>query len=101
MAQNPAQLRETAMRLLQDALRKPPTELKSEVDDAERAVVALRDELIERLRQAPTDAVRAALEQVNVSLSLIVGLEYPLGGLQRQMLDQARTALERAIPGPM
>jgi hypothetical protein len=95
-AQSPPQLRDDALRLLQDALQKPPTELKAELDDAERAVVALRDLLIDRLRQAPTDAVRAALDQVNVCLSLVVGLEYPMGGLQRQMLDQARAALERA-----
>ena len=95
-AQAPAHLRDQAVQLLQDALDKPPTELKAEVDAAERAVVALRDALIDRLRQSPTESVRAALDQVNVCLSLVVGLEYPLGGLQRQMLEQARTALEGA-----
>ena len=88
------QLYDEAIRLLTDALGKPPTELKSEVDDAERAIAELRDGLIERVRQAPTDAVRTSLGGVNAALSLVVGLEDPMGGLQRDMLVQARTALE-------
>jgi hypothetical protein len=53
----------------------------------------MRDELIEMLRNNATEAIQSNLEQANVALSLLVGLEYPLGGLDRQMLDQARTAL--------
>ena len=92
--QTPAQLCGDAIRLLSDALDKPPAELKAEVDVAERAVVAIRDALIERLRTAPTDRARSNLERVNVALSLIVGLEYPMGGLDRSMLEQARSILQ-------
>ena len=91
-----AELCDEAVRLLDDALGKPPAELKAEVDVAERAVVALRDGLIVRRRESPSEAVQARLDQVNVALSLVVGLEYPLGGLQRQMLDQARSVLDAA-----
>jgi hypothetical protein len=39
-----------AIRLLDDALDKPPAELGAEVDVAERAVARLRDSLIDRWR---------------------------------------------------
>jgi hypothetical protein len=86
-------LRQHAIALLEDALEKPPAELKAEVDGVERAVAALRDQLIERLRAAPDADVQASLESANAALSLIVGVEYPVGGIQRQMLEQARSAL--------
>jgi hypothetical protein len=94
--QTPSRLCDEAIRLLGEALDKPPAELKAEVDVVERAIVALRDALIDRLRQAPTDPVRAGLERVNVALSFVVGLEYPMGGLDRNMLKQARSILEAA-----
>jgi hypothetical protein len=78
-------------------LQKPPVELKSEVDDAERAVVRLRDELIERWRSEPQEPTGRALEQVNVALSLIVGLEYPMGGIERKLLEDAHHALQSAL----
>ena len=93
---SPSQLCAEAIRLLGDALDKPPAELKAEVDVVERAIVALRDALIDRRRQAPTDTVRSGLDHVNVALSLVVGQEYPVGGLDRDLLKQARSALEAA-----
>jgi hypothetical protein len=93
-------LRDEAMRLIADALKKPPTELKGEVDDAERAVAILRDAWIERVRAQPTPWVRSNLDATNVTLSLLVGLEYPMAGLQREMLEQARQALERVLVEP-
>jgi hypothetical protein len=92
----PSRLCDEAIRLLGDALDKPPAELKAEVDVVERAIVGLRDVLIDRLRQAPTDPVRSGLDRVNVALSLVVGLEYPMGGLDRNMLKQARSILDAA-----
>lgn len=86
-----------AIRLLDEALGKPPAELKAEVDVAERAIAALRDGIIERWRTAPEPRLRAALDHVNAALSLVVGLEYPLGGLQRDLLKQARSALQSAL----
>lgn len=89
-------LRKEALRLLDEALEKPPAELKHEVDIAERAVVAVRDQLIEQVRAAADVSARSDLDKVNAALSLIVGLEYPMGGLQRDMLKQARSALAGA-----
>ena len=94
---SPAALAREAIRLLDDAIEKPPAELKAEVDAAERAIVALRDELIERWRATPDSGVRTALSRTNVALSLVVGLEYPIGGLQRKLLEQARSELHAAL----
>jgi HPt (histidine-containing phosphotransfer) domain-containing protein len=86
-------LREQALRQMDEALEKPPAELKAELDVVERTVAALRDELISQLRTSPDSRTREELDQVNAALSLIVGLEYPVGGIQREMLKQARSAL--------
>ncbi len=86
-------LRQDAIQMMDDALKKPPTELKAEVDAVERKVAALRDQLIDRFRAAPDEATRHELDGVNAALSLIVGLEYPVGGIQREMLKLARSAL--------
>jgi hypothetical protein len=70
--------------------------LRAEVDEVERAVVAVRDHLIQRLRQTPRTpdpALRRALDQVNVALSLVVGIEYPVGSVQRDLIEQARATL--------
>jgi hypothetical protein len=87
-----------AIELLDDALGKPPQQLKAEVDEVERAVAALRDNLIERVRQSESplavDApLRRALDRSNVALSLIVGIEYPVGGVQRGLINDARATL--------
>jgi hypothetical protein len=92
------QLCAEAIHLLDDALEKPPAELRAEVDVAERKIATLRDELIERLRASSDGQTRTALDKVNVALTLVVGLEYPMGGLQRKMLEQARTTLQEVLP---
>ena len=85
--------RREAVRLLDAANATPSADLKAEVDSVERAIVALRDLLIDRLRSTPSPALRAGLDRVNAAASLVVGLEYPMGGLQRTMLEDARTVL--------
>ena len=89
-----------AVALLEDALSKPPETLRAEVDEVERAVVAVRDHLIQRLRQTPRTpdpALRRALDQVNVALSLVVGIEYPVGSVQRDLIEQARATLTALV----
>jgi hypothetical protein len=90
-----------AVQTLEAALKLPPLQLTSEVDLAERAVARLRDHLIDQLRQAPSGPAaphrRAALEQVNAGLSLIAGAEYPVAGIQRKLLEQARDVLKQLL----
>jgi hypothetical protein len=99
---------------LDDALRLPPLQLGQEVDVVEREVARLRDRLIDQLRRRPAgeaarrgspgdpeDAMetrrRAALDKVNAALSLIVGVEYPVEGIRRKALEQARDTLRQVL----
>ena len=87
-----------ARTMITAALQQQPPQLGQEVDEIERTIVYLRDALIARLRQeqvsgADTARTRRALDPVNTALSLVVGVEYPAGGIQRKLLEQAGTAL--------
>lgn len=85
------------------ALGQPPAGIVAAVDPVERAVALLRDGLIAHRRaDSLTPALGAALGDLNVVLSLIVGVEYPQAALQRGYLEQARELLraiaDRAAP---
>lgn len=86
----------------------PPNALQDRVRQAKRAVVRVRDDLIHALREASSPAqrepFRAALDDANVVLSLLIGVEYPAGGVQRSVVEQARDRLrvlldEKLRPG--
>lgn len=86
----------TAIEGLERAETAPPLLLLREADLALRAAVNLRDTLIAQWRQddgGSVPRVRTALDRVNVALSLMVGLEYPTGGIERQAAKQARALL--------
>ncbi len=72
-----------------------------DLDGVERAIVRLRDDLIERLRQdAASDEaprLRALLERANIAISAVVGIEYPAAGVRRQLLEMARDALKGGV----
>src|SRR3954454_16851365 len=86
-----------ADRLLGECLRGKPSEITSEIDDAERGLVRFRDGIINELRAHPNsdDAprLRAALVGANQAMSLVVGVEYPAGGIQIKFLEQARATV--------
>jgi hypothetical protein len=103
-----AELRSRCHQAIEDldhALRLPAGKVGEPVDEAERAVVRLRDGLIDLLRQdsagAESATYRSALKQVNASLSLIVGVEYPVGGVHRKLITQARDALQKVLDGDL
>jgi hypothetical protein len=74
-----------------------PAPLRAEIARRERDLSQLRDGLIARLRAVPPgdDAapVRAALTGVNTALSLLFGVEYPSGAIDRTLLAQASATL--------
>ncbi len=76
---------------LERALHLPPLQVSREADIAERAIVRARDQLILRLHQnaeqADTSQWRETLNQVNAALSLIISLEYPIGGVPRESIE--------------
>jgi hypothetical protein len=90
-----------AMATLEQLLQLQPHLRYQEVDVAERAIVQVRDNLIDQLRQENSEAearrLRTKLERLNVAISLIVGVEYPAAGIQQQLLDQAYDALKEAL----
>ncbi len=92
----PAQYQElqgVALAAVEDALARVPLECLSDVDVAERAINRLRDTLIDGLRKGQP-GLQPPLDQTNVALSLVVGVEYPATGSQRQGLEMARDTLK-------
>ncbi len=93
---------QTAIEGLERAQAAPPLMVLREADLALRAAIDVRDTLIEQLRHRDTPSatrVRAALDRVNVALSLMVALEYPTGGIQREAAKQAHTVLKSLLDG--
>ncbi len=92
------QLCQEAVTSLDNLLAAAPRERHQIVDRSEHAIVRLRDCLIERCRQETTggeaSALRSALDQVNIAVSLITGVEYPGTGLQEKPMVQARDILK-------
>ncbi len=92
------QLCQEAMDAIQAVLEAPPRDRHQIVDDSERALVRLRDRLIRRYRQEEDAQVksglRSALDQVNIAVSLITGVEYPGAGIQEKTIEQAQDVLK-------
>ena len=90
-----------AIGALDQAAQAPVDQLKQETHVALEAAIRLRDALIQRLRAAtaPEGRVgpRSALDQVNVAISLVTGVEYPIEKMDRQSIKQARGVLEGLV----
>lgn len=94
-----------AITALDEGLRASPESQAEPIARAERAINQLRDELIERLRRnsAEKDPApwRGNLDEVNISLSLVAGVEFPAGAIHQKKLKQARKMLrkvEKSLP---
>ena len=91
--------RQTAQKL-ERAARLHPREIEKEIAQIQRDVVRLRDGLIDEFRQAEAFRVselRRALEGVNVALSLIVCVVFPITSIQRSAVEQARETLKKLL----
>ncbi len=93
-----------AVQSIQDVIDTPPRDRHQIVDFGECALVELRDCLILLLRgeirplsEEERANIRAALEKVNIAISLITGVEYPASGIHVQSLEQARAVLEGLV----
>ena len=86
---------EEIIRRLDRAVDEPAAKLSEDVDDAERALVRVRDRLIDDWRSGRPRP--SALDHINVALSLVIGVEYPLGGLHRNTLRQARDVVTTVL----
>jgi hypothetical protein len=87
----------TVARMIEEAARRPPLPLRDRLHDAERRLVEIRDALIAAVRAADVSPLpRRVLPVVNAVVSLVAGVENPVDGVQRSMLEQAVRAL-RAV----
>ena len=91
---SPAELARSCLAQLEDALGRQPDQLGDEVDQVERDLASLRDQLIAYVRST---GQRSGLDRVNAVLSLVVGVEYPVAGIQRSLVEQARDALRALV----
>jgi hypothetical protein len=93
-------LREAA-RALERAETAAPLEVQLDASQAEKLVVRMRNELIEQVRKDPTGPrslqLKRLLDRVNGVLSIIVGVEYPSSFVHREMITQARDALQAIL----
>jgi hypothetical protein len=98
-----------AMKEIDQAKDLQPRQLEEVIDHVQREIVRLRDALIEQLRArdlAPVSGRRhSALEKINVALSLILTVAYPVTAIQRSALKEAHDCLaaiidQNELPGP-
>ncbi len=93
------QLCQEAMQELKNACAMEARKLGKEVDFAEMRVARLRDCLIDQIRSETTSSGaspwKPILNQVNTTLSFIVGVEYPAMGIHRNLLEQGLQVLKQ------
>ena len=83
-----------AVAALDRALDDRPDKIYDDIAEAVRCLVQLRTELAARWRDgAPKDR----LDRCNAILSMIVGGEYPLAGVRRDRVRQARDELRSLL----
>lgn len=86
-----------ALELIEEMFGLPPLQAIAKADMLEQLVANMRDTFIARLRDDPASPEaarrRAALEQINPVLSLILGVEFPGAGLDLKPLEQVRDIL--------
>jgi len=84
-----------ALRVLDRVLEEPPDRMTGDLPEAVRGIVCVRDWLIERRRADPGAAeVEERLDRTNAILSVVTGGEYPLVGVRRQRIVEARDAFD-------
>jgi hypothetical protein len=99
-----------ALAALDRALDDRPDKIYGDLANAVRCLVRLRDELIAERRRtgraagpAPRGSATRGpqtddrLERVNALLSVVSGGEYPLEGIRRERIEQAREELARLL----
>jgi hypothetical protein len=84
-----------AIAALDRAAAEPSDQLTESAGEALRAITRLRDALIDRRRAEPGGDPRThqQLDATNAALSLVSGVAYPAGKLDRAGLLQARDVL--------
>jgi hypothetical protein len=85
---------QAALRVLDRVLEEPPDRMTGDLPAAVRGIVCVRDWLIARRRAEPgSPEVQERLDRTNAILSVVTAGEYPLVGVRRQRIVEARDAL--------
>ena len=85
--------RESALQALDEVLANEPGKVGHDFSEATRRLTAYRQELIQAWRGSRDEADRKTLDAVNSALSVVVGAQFPLGGVPWDSLRQARSSL--------
>jgi hypothetical protein len=88
-----------ALAALDRADEEPSDQLSEAAATALRAVVRLREALLDRPSSQSAPRPRVWLDATNVALSLISSVAYPAGKLDRSGLRQGRAALAALVEG--
>jgi hypothetical protein len=87
---------QAALSVLDRVLEEPPERMTGDLPEAVRGLVCVRDWLIARRRAEPgAGDVQERLDRTNAILSVVTGGEYPLVGVRRQRIVEARDALRQ------
>jgi hypothetical protein len=83
-----------ALTVLDRALGQPPERMADDLPEAVRTLARLRNRLIDQRRADPdSPEVAERLDRVNAILSVVAGGEYPIVGIRRERIVDARDAL--------
>ncbi len=89
-----------ALKEIEENQKSNPSQLATEMGRAQNAISLLRNRLIDYYRAAgstPHSDLGRMLGKINMALSHIVGIEYPLSGIHRNLLEEAEKLL-RELP---
>ena len=86
---------ETALRWLDELPRSDDAQLRQQLGAVIQELAAMRDGLIGLGREGGIEG--EWLARINAVLSSIFGTEFPINGLNRNRVDETRTALRRLL----
>jgi hypothetical protein len=89
---------EGALDALDRLLRKHPQDIETDVVQATRALVHLRDRLIALRRRPGNENVARTLTDVNAIISEVMGGHYAIDGVRWKSIEDARNALGALAP---
>ena len=89
-----------ALQAIDKLLRDRPEKVGHDFSEATRLLCAWRDRLIEEWRKTQETSSRRDLERVNAAISVIVGGQFPLGGVPWPEIEAVRHNLETLAARP-
>ena len=98
IARETRQAAEAALHRLDRLLAERPHEVHEDLSEAVRGIVAIRDDLIQRMRA--DGGGRDLLDRTNTLVSIAVGAEFPVTGLHWDRVEKTRDGLRALLAAP-